>query len=77
MLPTSPVKSTPSPCDVGVTVTILQMRKLRPGEANRPGLDQFGILAVVYQRERALLLVLVTASFPFLLYFWTVGVFRI
>lgn len=48
MLQIPPVKSTLSLCEAGVIVTILQKRKLRLGAVNRPGLDQFGIRAVVY-----------------------------
>lgn len=65
-LPTSPLNSTLSPCDVGVSMTILQMRKLRPGEVYRLGLNQSGILVVVYQREWGLLPVAMPTSLPFL-----------
>ena len=76
-LQTPPVKCTLSSCVAGVILTILQMRKLRPGEVNRLVLNQFGILAMVYWRNWGLLFMLVTMSLPFPLYSWTVGGFRI
>ena len=67
-LQTPPVKFTLSSCEPGVIVTMSQMRKLRPDEVNRPLLNSFQFLAVIYWRRWGLLFVLVTVSLPFPFY---------